>query len=98
MKLNEAKTLIEEIESLVGDGPGMNDRKLDRCKGIVRQVMNHQSSTYLSEKASSAIELLEIWFSPRRWKRYGPPEHMRQVVLTDVMKFGYALDEHFHER
>ncbi len=98
MKLAEARLLVDELESLIGDTPGQNERKLKRCQEIIDEIMWGQSDAYLSEKASTAREFLGYWFSPRKWQKWGSPEQMRHLVLMDVMKLEGALDQCFRER
>ena len=98
MKKYEAEELAEELESLIGDYPGQDESRLHRCREIIGQIMYSQTDAYLREKASTAIEFLGIWFSPRKWQRYGSPEQIRHLVLMDVKKLEMALDRSFRER
>jgi hypothetical protein len=98
MKLADARLLVDELESLIGENPGQSEWKLNRCQEIIDEVMWGQSDAYLSEKASTAREFLGYWFSPRKWQKWGPAEHMHHLVLMDVKKFEGALEQHFRER
>lgn len=98
MTKDEARKLIDEVAALIGDAPGRNDWKLDRCRQLIEDVMWSQHDAYLSEKASTALEFLGYWFSPRKWQKWGPAENMRSIVHADVMKLESALDQHFRER
>ena len=98
MKKYEAEKLVEELESSIGDYPGQDEFRLNRCREIIGQVMYGQTDAYLREKASTASEFLGIWFSPRKWQRYGSHEQIRHLVLMDVKKLEMALDQSFRER
>jgi hypothetical protein len=98
MTKENAEKLVKELESLIGDSPSRNERRLDRCRDIVRELMSGQLDAYLREKASTAQEEIEIWFSPRKWQRAGSPEQARHFLLMAVKKLEYALDTSFQER
>ena len=98
MNRTEAGLLVDELESLIGDQPGTNEPRLIRCREIIGQISYGQPDAYLREKASTAAEFLGIWFSPRKWQKYGSADQMRHLVLMDVAKLEMALDQHFRER
>lgn len=98
MNKTEAELLVDELESLIGDQPGANEPRLIRCREIIGQISYGQPDAYLREKASTAAEFLSIWFSPRKWQKYGPSDQIRHLVRMDVAKLEMALDQHFRER
>lgn len=97
MNKAEAKQKVEEVKSLIGDSPGRNEYRLNRCRQLIGEIAYGQPSSYLREKASTAIEFLGYWFSPRKWQKWGSAESMQILVLQDVTKLGYSLEEHFRE-
>lgn len=97
MNKTEAKRLVAELKSLIGDYPGKNEYRFKRCREIVSDLTYNQSDAYLREKASTALEFLGYWFSPRKWQQWGSAERMHMLVYQDVTKLEYALEEHFRE-
>ena len=98
MNRTEAGQLVDELESLIGDQPGSNETRQIRCREIIEQILYGQGDAYLREKASTAAEFLGIWFSPRKWQKYGSADQARHIVRMDVAKLEMALDQHFRER
>lgn len=83
MDRNESGQLVDELESLLGEQPSTSEPRLIRCREFIEQILFGRADAYLHEKASTAAEFLSIWFSPRKWRTYGSPDHMRYLVLRD---------------
>lgn len=60
----------QELERLIGNGPGQDPDSLQKVKALLREVLaNPWYNTYISEKAGAVEEYFGMWFSTRRWDR-----------------------------
>lgn len=97
MKRAEALQLVEQLESLIGDCPGVNERKMERCRSILWDLRREKGTPYLNEKASTVESEMAQWFSARKWMQAGSAEKMHYWVLVAVKKLEGAVEMAFPE-
>jgi len=83
-----AETLCGELQRLVALGPGANDWALRRVREILDQFRG--LGAYVDEKAAELLEEFEMWFTLRRWERYGRADEFSSRVHTSIAKLERA--------
>ena len=59
----------------------------------LRELEPFCDTVYQQEKLASARNWAEIYFSPRRWERWGSQERVRGFLLQDVSNLGRTFKE-----
>ena len=93
MEESKAIALCDELEKMVGYGPGRNEAGLKRVREIVREFeLDDASTIYVWEKARDVLGVFEIiWDSVRKWKQYeNDPEHFRAHLALSIFKLRAA--------
>lgn len=81
MDENEHKALCDELETLVGQGPGENEVLLRRVREIVLAYeADPGSSNYAREKAHEVLGGFVMWYSARKWKKY--PDFESRLITS----------------
>ena len=84
MKATEAIQYCDELEGMVGDGPGEIYGCLDRIKKIEFAFRSHEHP-YVREKARDAAEFLSIWRSANKWRQWGDnPSGLESTVRNCI--------------
>jgi hypothetical protein len=97
MTRDEALALQAELQALLGTRPGgITDRVRNRLKEIELAFRWASADPYLGEKVFKACEYLEIWLSPRKWRKYGAnPSRLQALVSGAVHNLEQAIGESF---
>ena len=92
VKCEELEVLCNELNKLIESGPGKNERALSRVEAIAREIERASDHSYVREKIGTMVHDFKIWFSPRRWSKYGPGgNQMKGQLYADVHKVQGAM-------
>jgi hypothetical protein len=81
--------LCEELEQMIGDGPGDIPGILDRIRQIESAFAANENRD-VRNAASDAVHWIGIWRSPRRWKNWDDKQ-LRRIVLSCVVMLRRTL-------
>lgn len=76
--------LCDELEQLIGLGPGTNTHGLARARGIIGELQ--RGNDYAREKAAEVLDDFEMWFTPRKWARFGDQAQFRARLMASIAK------------
>ena len=73
MTKDECAKLIDELYELAKEGPDASRKPwaLPRVHAIAAELHGAASNTYVKEKINDMVTWFEIWYSPRRWQKWG---------------------------
>jgi hypothetical protein len=85
MDVPEVRRLCDQLREVVGAGPGSNELALAEAQGIVSVLRGAVAWNGPRDKLVTIKNWLTIWFSQRRWRRYGDAgEICLQSLLDDI--------------
>jgi len=81
------------LEALASMPPGVGDAAARaRLKHAALTLASSAPTDYAREKIARAHELLEIWLSPKRWRKWGlDGENLHVLILQELSKTRTAL-------
>jgi hypothetical protein len=83
---------IDRLAELVDRGPGKNDAALAEAHALLAALDTGKG--YRSEKIGFAHAAFAIWFSTRKWQKWGvDPGVYRSIVLTHVATVRFAVEQ-----
>lgn len=85
-----AAALSQQLRRMVDHGPGPNDKGLATVRELVAQLATG-GNAYVQEKAGWVVENFELWFTLRRWERYGDSHEFTVRLLTAITKLENAI-------
>lgn len=91
---NPAFRLLDELTNLVLTGPGKNMQSLARANAILKQLVadKHTSEAFRANGQGLGGDLV-IWFSHRRWSRYGQHGYrLERAMLKQIRSIKIALE------
>ena len=94
MTEHEAEAICDQLEALIGHGPGADSESVRQATMLCRRLREASgATTYLREKAQNFLGTFEAWRSERKWRRMSEdPDQARVWVMTDLRKLRMALD------
>ncbi|HEY2676582.1 MAG TPA: hypothetical protein VGI65_06400 [Steroidobacteraceae bacterium] len=85
MDLPEVRRLCDQLREVIGAGPGSNELARAEAEGIVSVLRGAVHWDGPGDKLVTIKNWLEIWFSQRRWRRFGDAgEICLQSLLDDI--------------
>jgi len=83
---------LDRLALLVDSGPGSNDAALAEAHAILSAL--DTGVGYRSEKIRFARDAFAIWFSDRKWQKWGTePGVYRSIVLSHVATVRFAVEQ-----
>lgn len=83
---------LDRLALLVDSGPGRNDAALAEVHAILSAL--DTGVGYRSEKIRFAGDAFAIWFSARKWQKWGAePGVYRSIVLSHVATVRFAVEQ-----
>ncbi len=73
---------LSDLFSKVSHGR-TTQREVDQELSEILALVNDE---YRQEKIRNAIEWSGIYFSPRRWEKWGSPDAVKSFLLSDIYK------------
>jgi hypothetical protein len=58
----------------------------DDAQREIRSLLNLSTHSYQREKLRGALSWSDIYFSPRKWQRWGNQQRVKDFVLADIYK------------
>ena len=95
MTKDECDKLIEELYSLVDEGPNASRKPwaMSRVEAIAREFQRASSDTYVNEKRATMVRDFEVWFAPRKWQQWGKDgTQFRAILSQSIHKLQGAMD------
>lgn len=88
--MNDNKLLIDRLSQLINDvsREKKNQREIDAELNSIYQATEFD---YVQEKLSSALVWSSIYFSPRRWKKWGDISVVKSFLISDIHKAEMGL-------
>ena len=91
--MDDEQAICDELTKLISLGPGANDSALKRARGILSQC-TRGANDYIREKGDEVGKDFQLWFTPRRWKRFGNELSFRARLNGSIEKLTIALTSH----
>jgi hypothetical protein len=83
---------LERLALLIAQGPGTNDTALAEAHAILSGL--DTGVGFRAEKIRFAHDALDIWFSARKWQKWGDdPAVYRSIMLTHVATLRFAVEQ-----
>jgi len=83
---------LDRLALLAGSGPGRNDAALAEAQAILSAL--DTGVGYRSEKIRFARDAFAIWFSARKWQKWGTePGVYRSIILSHVATVRFAVEQ-----
>jgi hypothetical protein len=89
----QAEAICDELRRLISLGPGTNGSALNRARSILSQFAS-SASDYIRGKASEVGDDFQLWFTPRRWRKFGDELSFRARLNGSIEKLSIALSSH----
>lgn len=97
MKLADALALTDELSALVGTAPGPAPAARGRVDAIAHQLLlEERQRPELAASLRRVQHWLDIWMSPRRWRRLGE-EQVRALLANAIAEVRTAVLSGFSE-
>lgn len=88
----ELEQLSEELYRLIKAGPGADAIALARVEAIASRFEEASGHSYVREKTREVVHDFRLWFSPRKWQRYGAGgSNLRGMLYADISKLHDAM-------
>ncbi|MDE2250324.1 MAG: hypothetical protein KGL25_02820 [Gammaproteobacteria bacterium] len=82
--------LVDRLAALAEAGPGRNEALLTEARALLDGL--DTGVGYRSEKIRFAKDAFAIWFSDRKWRKWGEdPAVYRSIVMTHVATVRFAV-------
>ncbi len=86
MDITEVRRMCDRLRELVGAVPGKNDAALKEAVHLIDLLQDTGHWNGPQDKLTTIKGWLAVWFSQRRWKKFGDAgEICRQSLLDDVL-------------
>ena len=83
MDVLEVEKLCEQLREVIGTGPGRNELALAEAEGLVSVLQDAVPWNGPGDKLVTIKNWLGVWFSQRRWRKYGDSGEICLQSLSD---------------
>jgi hypothetical protein len=93
MENAEVRRFCEQLRETIGAEPGKNDLALSEAMGVVGLLQQAAPWNGPNDKLVTIKGWLAIWFSQRKWRKYGDMGQIcRQSLLDDILVVEHYWD------